>query len=225
MMTFNAKLYYYLESLFCISPESLMSVLTKNKAMIAGGFASFIYSNIDIENYDGDIDIWIPINEELKSKLLLTINKIKIEFEQLLSNYDKLCEYNFTTKQKNNNYIDIKDNYYTTIKNKNSNLSDIIYMVKFKNDNNKDIQLIFTDQTNLNVLSHFDLSFCSIGYDGENILNIEQELSYHKIGYIVNRHMHTNERIIKYQNRGYKIFDDRESAVKELVYIHLQRTS
>lgn len=212
-IAFKTSLYYYLKKLFYIHPEILVSILTKYKAMIAGGFASFIYSSNNgiVEDYNGDIDIWIPIiYEEPK---LSTINKIKIDFEQVLSNYTKICEYNFIK-------IISKHNYYKNIKNKDSNLSDILYIIKFKNDN-KEIQLIFTNQSNLDVLSHFDLSFCSIGYDGLDILHpiLEQKLSRHKIGYVINKHMQTNKRIIKYQTRGYKIFDDRESALHSLSLI------
>jgi len=252
--------------------------------MIAGGLISHVYSlskNEDVNNYSGDIDIWIPIVKS--TNLFNKINFIKEKFDKLLnkSNYGIMNEYNFCKKNirlntnannyynnirlnsntiTNNYYNNIRSNtntnvnnyynnvisntnvinYYNNIKsnsNKNtnsyynniqttSNTHLIIYMIKYKNKNGKELQLIFINTNNHNVLDNFDLSFCAIGYNGLNLLTtneIDKLLALHKIGYIKNYNSHklnnTPNKILKYINRGYTIFKNKNQAINYLKYI------
>lgn len=95
----------------------------------------------------------------------------------------------------------------------------IRFILELENGELKEIQLIFTHVSNHKMLQLFDLSFCAVGYDGNNFHCMEPELTKQKVGYRVNYRSWEREkaRSIKYINRGFTIYKTSEIKPEDLV--------
>jgi hypothetical protein len=204
-----------LQNSFNLNFNTINELLKKHDAVIAGGLPSFVYSNTkdNVHSYTGDIDIWIPLvglSPELKSQCSKEISN---EYIQALKpfHYNVTNRFDFSKKWCTTNANDKEKSYRNINKTKNkttSNISDICYMVKLYNTTiQKEIQLIFTNVTTNDVISHFDISSCMVKWDGNAMHCNEPTLTQSCIGYVVNTHDATDARRIKYAERGYKIFD------------------
>lgn len=176
----NLKL--LIENEFEVNFDKLNSLLLKYQGVIAGGSVLMSYIN-EIENYNGDIDIFIRASN-------VNIYEIIKDFIIILDNYKVHLNTNYTVPRKG---IDFDELFASKINS----------IFSFTN-NKKEIQIIFINVSTNSYIETFDLSFCTTTWDGYKIECLYPELTLNKKGFFINS-IDNKTRRKKYEARGFQI--------------------
>ncbi len=171
------KLNYNLTKYFTLSERMIFLKLLNKNVLISG---SFLLSVIINETFkDQDLDIYIDNYSEYK----------------LVKKFLTDCNY-----KKINKLIYYKSNEYKNI----VNINKIITFIK----NDKKIDIVFNKNNYLLIKYNFDLDIVKNYFDGKYIYVYDKTKLELKIDYISKNKLTkcVSNRIIKYRNRGFKIY-------------------
>jgi len=187
----------------------LCDLLQETGSLIAGGSVLNAYRPLDLPRQD--IDIYVPVKNAVLffDKFVRDpVDSIIIQDENFIEKSYKSTLYCNSFLHKNGikkvyNFISLKEN-------------DIgrSYELEF------DVMIVRNRKTPLEVVNNFDLTFCQIWFDGINVYASHpkdvQERRGTLQGDYVNLFLQGNRflknRIIKYGDRGYKVFMDEKSS-------------
>lgn len=212
----------HLLSQFDVHPTTFLQLLEKTKAVVAGGFAVNTLFGFDLNNYNGDMDIFVT---EKKWKENSDLNLFKNYF--LLFGYSITLDVDTNSSNLSENYgvnqecpKDLQKS--TRIVEAYKSLNKISRMVVFSKTINgvqKDIQVIFTEYDCIR--SHirtFDMSICQTFFDHKNmyIRYKYHHLTLNRVNMLLKKNVNVYEdikylkRIYKYQSRGFKSYFNTE---------------
>ena len=169
--------------------SKLQNVLKRTGAKIAGGGVLCAYTDFDMQ----DLDIYVNISEAIELKNVILD-----------------CGYNMLQ------YVTLAPAYDQSFFRKNHILARYRFIVNDEIHNGPpiDIMIIPDDVNVLQVITNFDLTFCEIWYDGQNVIANDVASVLNKKGvlrteYVESLLVHLNPFIIKrmkkYRNRGFTI--------------------
>jgi hypothetical protein len=153
--------------------------------------------------FDGDLDIWVRIPKNLEN-----LDKSSLRLENLLSYvWDSfIAKHNY--KMIVNGNMDASE-YRNMYKQAGGNLEYIIHRVDTWENyiTKKRVQVIYYNDRNQRPSVEFDYSFCAVEWTGSAILMKEQELTLEGKGYSMNTTRIKEERLKKYNSRGFVLVD------------------
>jgi hypothetical protein len=190
---------------FNLDFQQLNEKLLKYNGIIAGGCALMAYIN-EINDYNGDIDIWFPC---LKGEEIIIIN----DMSNFLLTYGYKPKERYYTSEKykyneNEHYLEISNKIFDN--NTNPRFIDVIHTIRDFTFYNCKIQLLFTYINHMDILNSFDFSFCATSWDGNKFYNINPGDTLLKIGTQINPRYFDKDmkRINKYKKRGFIITNE-----------------
>ena len=223
-------------SQFDLNSSEFLNILEKTNSVVAGGFAVNCLFGFDLNNYNGDMDIFLTnkfwknddINEDMKLIICyLSKEGYNITLDSWFKPHD-LGQYSGVIQkcpkeyEKNERII----NAYKTL----NKISRIVVFSKTINGVQKDIQVIFTEYDC--VRSHirtFDMSICQTFFDHKNLYTRYKyhQLTLNKVNVLLKKNVDIFEdikylkRINKYQSRGFKTFDLEQKPFVEIKSLKL----
>lgn len=176
--------------------NKLFDALIETRSCIAGG-SLLSYVNKDPIN---DIDIYVPTKEYVRFLQLITE-----EEDPFVSDILTVNNHNISSK------------YDESFFKKNKIRIRYTFTIHCANDKSINVDVMLIDTEFLNVVTNFDLTFCEIFFDGQNLYTTSEENlenirfkkgflkpDYHKAFYQQNIFIHG--RIRKYKERGYQVY-------------------
>ena len=217
-------------SQFDLNSSEFLNILEKTNSVVAGGFAVNCLFGFDLNNYNGDMDIFLTenklktnVNEEIKLiTCYLSKEGYNITLDSLFKSHDLGQHFGVIQEcpkeyEKNQRIM----NAYKSL----NKISRIVVFSKTINGVQKDIQVIFTEYDC--VRSHirtFDMSICQTFFDHKNlyIRYKYHQLTLNKVNVLLKKNVDIFEdikylkRINKYQSRGFKTFDLEQKPFVEI---------
>ena len=197
---------------------SFLKLLETTKAVVAGGFAVNCLFGFDLDNYTGDMDIFLSKNKWKESsdfedfKQYFYNHQYNMTLDSSFMSYDLSTQFGISQEcpKQHKQTIRLVENYKSLNK-----ISRIVVFSKIINNIQKDIQLIFTEYDC--VRSHirtFDMSICQTFFDHNHLYT---RFKYHlltlnKVNVLLKKDVNVYEdikylkRIYKYQSRGFKSY-------------------
>lgn len=218
-------------SQFELNSSEFLNILEKTNSVVAGGFAVNCLFGFDLNNYNGDMDIFLTnkfwknddINEDMKLIICyLSKEGYNITLDSWFKPHDLGQHFGVIQEcpkeyEKNQRII----NAYKSL----NKISRIVVFSKTINGVQKDIQVIFTEYDC--VRSHirtFDMSICQTFFDHKNLYTRFKyhQLTLNKVNVLLKKNINIFEdikylkRINKYQSRGFKTFDLEQKPFVEI---------